>query len=354
MDQPLKQRLIGAAVLAALAVIFLPMLLKGPDVHAPDAAEVPLSMPATPGQDFETRELPLTVPEPAPAGGVLGMEGTPAATPATGPAGDNSVPDDAVAAVEAPAATAAATKAPATAPAASATAQPTIAPGSESAATGGGDYVVNIGSFANQANAQSLASRLRAAGLPVLSEPVKIATGDATRLRIGPYADRAAGEAARLRAQSAANVSGTVIALDAAPAKPAAVPTPPATPSAAPKAAPTKAVPPTSAATALATATPATTPAPSPAPTPLPAPPTAATAGFAVQLSAPAAESDANALRDRARAAGLSSFVQRIDTAGGVRYRVRVGPYADRASADAALASVNAKLGTRGIVMRHP
>jgi len=117
----------------------------------------------------------------------------------------------------------------------------------------------------------------------------------------------------------AANVSGTVIALDAAPAKPAAVPTPPATPSAAPKAAPTKAVPPTSAATAPATATPATTPTPSPAPTPLPAPPTAATAGFAVQLSAPAAESDANALRDRARAAGLSSFVQRIDTASGVR-----------------------------------
>ena len=74
MDSPLKQRLIGAAVLAALAIIFLPMLLKGPDVKEPDAAEVPLSMPATPAGDFETRELPLTAPEEnTPPGGVLGM-----------------------------------------------------------------------------------------------------------------------------------------------------------------------------------------------------------------------------------------------------------------------------------------
>ena len=31
MDAPLKQRLIGAAVLVALAVIFLPMLVDGPE-----------------------------------------------------------------------------------------------------------------------------------------------------------------------------------------------------------------------------------------------------------------------------------------------------------------------------------
>jgi len=38
MDSALKQRLIGAAVLVALAMIFLPMLLKGPDTAEPDAA----------------------------------------------------------------------------------------------------------------------------------------------------------------------------------------------------------------------------------------------------------------------------------------------------------------------------
>src|SRR6478609_5100909 len=73
MDSQLKQRLIGAAVLVALAVVFLPALLKGPDVKEPDAAQVPLSMPATPGEDYETRELPLNAPEAnVPANGVLG------------------------------------------------------------------------------------------------------------------------------------------------------------------------------------------------------------------------------------------------------------------------------------------
>ena len=44
MDTPLKQRLIGAIVLVALAVIFLPMLVKGP---APDSgvASVPIAAP---------------------------------------------------------------------------------------------------------------------------------------------------------------------------------------------------------------------------------------------------------------------------------------------------------------------
>ena len=58
MEPALKQRLIGAAVLVALAVIFLPMLIKGP---APESgvSDVSLDLPAPPGGEFETRELPL-------------------------------------------------------------------------------------------------------------------------------------------------------------------------------------------------------------------------------------------------------------------------------------------------------
>ena len=63
MDSPLKQRLIGAAVLAALAVIFLPMLVKGPDARqAADATDVPLDVPDEPRDAdgmVETRDLPL-------------------------------------------------------------------------------------------------------------------------------------------------------------------------------------------------------------------------------------------------------------------------------------------------------
>jgi DedD protein len=76
--------------------------------------------------------------------------------------------------------------------------------------------------------------------------------------------------------------------------------------------------------------------------------------GFAVQLSAPASETDANALRDRARGAGFAAFVQRVDSTTGVRYRVRLGPSADRAAAEAMQADAKAKLGIAGIVVATP
>ena len=72
MEPALKQRVIGAVVLIALAVIFLPMLIKGP---APEsgASNVPLELPKAPEGDFETRELPLVSPGQAPSGGAVGM-----------------------------------------------------------------------------------------------------------------------------------------------------------------------------------------------------------------------------------------------------------------------------------------
>ena len=77
MEPALKQRLVGAAVLIALAVIFLPMLIQGP---APESgiADVPLDAPRAPQGEFETRDLPLVAPEATPAEGALGMEPAPA------------------------------------------------------------------------------------------------------------------------------------------------------------------------------------------------------------------------------------------------------------------------------------
>ena len=327
MDSTLKQRLIGAAVLAALAIIFLPMLLKGPDVKEPDAAEVPLSMPATPGQEFETRELPLTMPDAStPPGGVLGL--APGSTPLPMP--DATVPDSAVAALVSP--VVATPVAPI--PDKPATAEAPLAP-VEAARVGAGRHVLNVGTFANLANANALSAKLRAAGLPVIAERVSLAGGTALRLRVGPYATRTAAEAARLRADQATGTGSTVIVLDA-PVASSAPPT--RTAPAAPVAAPGK----SPAVVAMPTAPPA------------PAKPVASASGFAVQLSAPSVEADAIALRDKARAAGFSSFVQRIETASGARFRVRVGPVADRSAASTLQGEVNSKLGTGGIVVTHP
>ena len=73
-----------------------------------------------------------------------------------------------------------------------------------------------------------------------------------------------------------------------------------------------------------------------------------------MQLAAPAKEADANALRDRAHAAGFVAFVQRVDTDAGVRYRVRVGPVVDRVDAVKLRDDASAKLGIQGNIVPHP
>ncbi len=310
MESPLKQRLIGAAVLAALAIIFLPMLLKGPEVREPDATQVPLSMPAAPGQEFETRELPLDAPEAtAPPGGVLHVP-------------DATAPGSVTAAMPATVAPAMPVAAPIAAPASVAPAMPMHAN------VAAGNFAVNIGSFSKMDNANALVAKLRAAKLPVIAEHVKLGQVDALRIRLGPYADRTAAEAGRLRADELAGGTSKVIVLDAAVASMPA--------------------------TAPVVNLPTTAPKPTPKPAPSATTAMPATAGFAIQLAAPASEAEANALRDRAHAAGFTSFVQRVDTDAGVRYRVRVGPVADRVAAELLRDSVNAKLGSQGIIVRHP
>lgn len=344
MDTALKQRLWGAGVLASLAIIFLPMLLKGPDVRAPDAADVPLTMPAAPDQQFETRQLPLILPDAtADRQSVLGMPSAPAPavapsalpeTASTVPAPDTATSPPAPEA-SVPASPAAPASVPVPAPATVAATAP--APGKATpktpaaaekpvadAAVAAGGYAVNIGSFSNPDNAKSLVARLRAARLPVTTDSVKLGAVSATRIRVGPYSDRTTAEAARLRADGAVGGSSKVIALDASAPIPAVAPAagkPAATPAAASKGNPAK---------------------------------SSAAVGFAVQLAAPAAEADAVALRDRARNLGFDSFIQRVDTEAGARFRVRVGPVADRDLAASLRESVSSKLGVNGIVVANP
>jgi cell division septation protein DedD len=318
MDTSLKQRLIGAAVLVALAVIFLPMLVQGP---APDsgASDVPLSMPATPDTGMETRELPLTGPGDMPSGGATGM-----------PNGGDAAADDAAQ--------------------------------SFPAATAGGGYAVHFGSYASADAAQSVVRALQKARLPGYSEAVQLDGKPAWRVRIGPFASQADAEAARLGAsQVRQDVNARVVVLDAdtAPAatapiadaaKPVATPLPPEPKPAAPQPAPatppaTAKVEPPKPQPAPATPPPAAKPAPAPA---------AANVGFAVQLAAFSNPADANALRDRARAAGFDAFTESVRTDKGTLTRVRIGPVADRAEADQLKAQAQAKLGVAGIVRPHP
>ncbi|MEN1926343.1 SPOR domain-containing protein [Luteimonas sp. MJ293] len=334
MDSGLKQRLIGAAVLVALAVIFLPMLVKGP---APDSgvSDLSLDMPDRPQSDMVTRELPLVAPRPQPDDGALGLgareregmspDGTlptvdtarephpDAALPADGPA----VPEpDAVAGSGEPA------EAPASEPAPAAEPAETALP----AAVAGGDYAVRFGSYGNSVNADTVVNRLKQANLPASSVRVEVAGQTVWRVHIGPYASRAQAEAVRVRAATIGTNDARVVSLDAAPAQPrqqqAAAATPPATPT----------------------------------PTPAPATPAAAPdVGFVVQLGAFSSAGDANALRDRVRAQGFNAFTQTVQTADrGVLTRVNAGPVVSRAEAERLKAQVQDKVQVEGMVRSHP
>jgi cell division septation protein DedD len=307
MDPALKQRLVGAAVLVGLAVIFLPMLVQGP---APDSgvADLPLSMPPAPQAGFETRDLPLVGP---PAGTTEGVAtGTSPDAPATA---TPSVQSDTLPQVDAippePEApdTPASTQAPQRVDVPPAAAATTMFP----AATAGGDYAVSWGSFATVASADASVASLRASQLPAYREAATVDGKSVQRVRIGPYASRADAEAARLRAAHVRDdMDAKVITLDGA--------------TAAPKPAAT---------------------APRPA---------AADTGFAVQVAAFSSQADADELVARARAAGFSAFTETVSIGASKLVRVRVGPVSTRAEADRLQAQVKAKLGIDGLVRPHP
>lgn len=287
MEAPLKQRLIGAVVLAALALIFVPMLLRSPDVRDPDSADVSLKIPDEPDADgIKTIDIPLDQPA--------------AATP---------VPDPETPSLE-------------------------PIPVADEAAVAAGQYAVIINA-SDEAQAKSIAEGLKAQKLVPLIQ----SNGQRFRVRIGPYDSRELAEAARLRSTAVVS-GGTVVAMDAAPPATTA-PAPVKTADVAPVVTP-----------AVAAAKPASVPAvEKPVLKPEPADDAK---GFAVQIGAPASEPAAQALRDKARAAGFASFIQPVDTDSGRRYRVRIGPEHSREDATALLAAVKQKTGIDGIVVKHP
>ena len=309
MESSLKQRLIGAAVLVALAVIFLPMLLDGP-APEPGTEAVTLDIPAAPGRDFETRVLPLQPPPPAAA-----ADGTVTVAPdavvtvdANAPLRPDALPEaDGGDAPASPPATVAAEPAPTPvaatpAPASATESVPAPAPQPPPPAQRGGRYLVNLGSFGNIGNAQALLQRLKAAGVAAYSESIQIDGKPALRLRAGPFAGRGDAEAARLAAQRLEpGLSASVTTQDAA----------------------------------------------------VPAPANARS-GFALQVGAFRDRADADALRARLAGGGLAAFIDEVTTDAGRLYRVRIGPETQRSRAEALQATVKQRFQLDGLVVTHP
>lgn len=328
MDSALKQRLVGAAVLIALAVIFLPMFFS---ITPPkqENTTVGLNIPAAPERNFETRNLAVDAPR--------GASSTPSAAASSGtpPTGDKvttvttgapptfEAPDNAAA--PKPAATSLATAKPTpVVPPASAAPTPPPAP----AVQADGRFLVNLGVYADAGGANALVARVKKLGYPAFAEATQYQGKDAQRVRVGPYADRAAAESVRLKIKQAeSKVPSSVVE--------AADPTQPTLPAAVQsKSAPA----------------PATTEAAAPAPT------LAANraGGYAVQVGAFKAEDEANKLRDRLRNGGVAAFIDKTGDGEQALWKVRAGPYADRGGADAALTSIKQKFQITGMIKTQP
>lgn len=318
MDPALRQRLLGAAVLVALAIIFVPMFL-GNAPPKPDSAIQNLDIPPLPERKFETRTLTV---EPTPAT----TAASPAGADAPAKSSDKLVtvdtkapstfeaPDDGKGVAAPPSSTAPA-KAPAN-DARPAPAEPRPAPVETKPPVAvappapGGRFSVNLGIYADQAHADALVAKLKKLEFPAYSEPTEYQGKSAQRVRVGPFADRAAAESVRLKIkQSEPKVPSSVV--EAAEAQPAA--DAPATAVAANRA-----------------------------------------GGWAVQLGAFKSEAEANKLRDRARAISVAAFVDRSGAGDQALWRVRAGPYADRAGAESARATLKQKLQTEGVIVTQP
>jgi DedD protein len=301
MDSSLKQRLLGAAVLIALAVIFVPMFMS--DSAPRKSAEMEttnLAIPPAPDREFQQRVLPV---EPA------NVASGPAAAAPAPEAPVSAVPEAAPDTLAPPAAdTAAKPEHAATPP--PATTAPTVAPKPAAAgAAADSRYFVHLGVYAEVANANDLASALEKSGHPAFTESTRYQGKPAARVRVGPYASRAAAEAARLRIRELKPaVPGSVVQLAAD----------------------------------------VTTDAPASALAP------ARAGAWAVQLGAFKAEADANKLRDRLRTSGFVSFVDKVDLDGATLWRVRAGPEVDRAAADKLRADIRERVKIEGIIVVMP
>lgn len=195
LDKAYKQRMVGALVLVALAVIFLPMLFSRQDeqrqvtVEAPAAPQAP-SVPQVQIEPVVVPEPQVLPQEPVPSDEEIAEQQAPSTpiAPAPAPAAKPVAP--------APAPVPALAAKPSTPPAQPITATPGKPDTSQSRVDANGlsvSWSVQLASLSNRASAESLQKSLRAQGYNAY---IRTADGK-NRVFVGPLIERA--EADRLR-----------------------------------------------------------------------------------------------------------------------------------------------------------
>jgi cell division septation protein DedD len=320
----LKTRLLGAFVLIALAVLFVPMFFSSTPPATTGDQAVSLAIPPAPDRDLQTRTMSLNPDVPASSGTAAPV--IPARRQSAAAA-----PSDRLATVDITSRRPhdvemepqAAAQQPAQAPpqpavpakAAPAPTRPVETPKADNAVpdTAGtaarGNYTLNLSAYSS-AGAQRLIKKVRALGYPVAGAPIRQGSKTLTLVTAGPFATRTAAEAARLKITQ--SIPGAPARLESG----------------------------ASDQHGDVAAAPATTPA--------------RAGGYAVQVAAMGSQADANALRDKLRAAGFDGFTDSVVSGGRTLWRVRAGPQTQRADAERVRDQIKARLGMAGNVVGVP
>jgi len=193
MDVLLKQRLVGAIVLVALGVIFVPMILEGPNrtlvpemeaFPEPEGQVISPPLESFPAPDAIPAEpdtsIVLTDPQPA----AVPEEPVEPAKPLVEPEPEPQ-PEPAAAKPETE-------KKPAKS-------EPL------------GSWVVQMGSFSSEQNALRMRDRLRKSGFATQVEKANIDGKSRFRVRVGPFLERADAERSRKQIQDKLTLKGRVL-----------------------------------------------------------------------------------------------------------------------------------------------
>jgi len=187
-EHTFKQRIVGAIVLVALAVIFIPMILPGHrEIGFQDTGS---PIPPKPTELENLKVLELEKPQPAPAPREI------VRTPI-----DERSPETPV--VETPPTTEAKTPpAPEKPTPESSTTAPTTTQPETAAATVPKAWAVQVGSFTQRDNAMKLRDKLRAKGYKSFVEQITSAGKTFYRVRVGPVVTRDNAEALQKELQT--------------------------------------------------------------------------------------------------------------------------------------------------------
>lgn len=282
MDAGIRQRLVGAAVFIALVVIFLPLLFDFRDRSGD--SDIDRRQPEPPDASAY-EDLPVD-PRSAPTPFLPSSDPT-AAIPETIPEEMNGNPEP-IAVTPPPAVVL--DQAPPAPPPAPIPVEPLPVP-TPSISAAPGRFSVIYGSFRSRANADEVKAQL-ALNLGIETRIEPIASGDRQlfRVRSDGHASRADAEAERLRALAqianlTASVTGNALPSADAPQRPTTEGNP---------------------------------------------------AAHAVQIGVFGSSTAAQQLADQLRTQRFNAYVEPIQLAAGPRYRVRVGPFTQRADADRA------------------